>query len=314
MVPVLLALALSADPAVSAPSTAPAERAAAAADTVTFRYAWPAGFTAAVEYRSVKVRDGKLAGELSLRSELQAVDRGDERVIGFRGWTGSAAADPLVAASGRIEWVVGRDGAFRRLEGMEEALEALRSLTKGLETHAPGAAARLEKMAPAALTKDASETWAMLVQFWNGESLDVGEDYESDSTVPVAVVPGERVRLLARIKVQRRLPCPGARGACVEVTMRSQPDAEDVARILRRLLGELTAGSAQLAQLVGALGEASAATEYALVTDPATLIPYRLTKVRTITVAAASGPPAGTAAATTQRRDETTWTFSYPGR
>lgn len=82
-----------------------------------------------------------------------------------------------------------------------------------------------------------------------------------------------------------------------------------MARLTKRFLGELGASAAQAA---AALGEMAAATEYVLVTDPATLVPYRLAKVRNVTVTAAgvAAAPAGAPAAV--GRDETTWTFSLP--
>jgi hypothetical protein len=204
---------------------------------------------------------------------------------------------------------VTRQGAFARIEGTEPALQAIRASMKEVKGAPPDALARLEKLAPAAFIKDASETWSLLVQFWSGNDLEVGEDYLSDSVVPVPAVPGETVRIQTAVRVRRRLPCPGGAGACVEAWMRNEPDPQDVTRLAKRLVEEL---GVPLGKLDQALGELSAVNEAVLITDPARLLPYRLEKTRTVTVA--PGPEAPQEAKPVTGRDTTVWTFTYPAK
>lgn len=299
-----LALALAAVPAAGA---APAR--AVAPDTVSFRFGWPDALAAEVETTRTRTRPGRPSTAHTLKGRLETEVRGAERRVGFRGWRlaggqpAPAGLDPLIGAAGQITTVTTRAGAFVRVEGMEAALAALRATTKDAPAEARPMLDKLQQLAPAMLTKDASELWAVLVQLWDGKDLDVGEDYEMDSRLPVTVLPGETVRVVTRLRVERRLTCPGG-GSCVEVGMRSEPDAKDVERVAKRLFAELSVP----AQATAMLGEMSAVTEVALVTEPARLVPHRMAKVRKMRVASAPGaapqPPA-------EGRDASVYTFTY---
>ncbi len=278
-------------------------------DSVTFRFAWPDPLAAEVQYRRSRQRTGRPLTETSLRGRLLAQTRGSEIRVGYRDWRSvdGVPLDPLVEAAGWVETVVTPGGAFVRMDGIEPALEAMRATMQSAPPEARPMLERLEKMAPALLAKEGSETWSMLVQFWHGNDLDVGEDYQSDSEMPVAVVPGEKVRLRARIRVERRLACASGGGSCVEARMRSEPDPQDVARVMKRIVGELGLPAAQLQQV---LGEMAAVTEVVLVTEPARLIPHRLEKTRTVRVAPGLGAPKGVSPV--EGRDTSVWTFTYP--
>ena len=165
---------------------------------------------------------------------------------------------------------------------------------------------RLERMAPAMLAKEASEFWSGLVQFWEGNDLTVGDDYQSDSRAPVGALPGESVHLHTYVVVKRRLPCPGGGGQCVEVWMRSQADADDIERVTRRFVSELGFPEQQV---TATLGEMAGSTEVTLVTEPGRLVPHRLTRTRAVRVAPAADAPKD--AKPVDRRDESTWTFRY---
>lgn len=296
-------LALSATLALGLAATA------AAADSVTFRFDWPDALVAQVEATRTRTGPGRAPIANTLRGRLEAEVRGAERRVGFRDWRlvgpeTAAGLDPLVAAVGRITTVTTRSGAFTRVEGIEPALETMRALWRDARPEARPTLERLEQLAPAMLTKEASELWAMLVELWDGKVLDVGDEYEIESRVPVAVLPGEAVRVVARVRVERRLACPGG-GSCVEARMRSEPDGKDLERMAKRLFAELKLP----AQVSAMLGELSAVTEIVLVTEPARLVPHRLEKVRTMRSARSAGSPAEAAAG--ERRDATVYTFTY---
>jgi hypothetical protein len=280
--------------------------AGAPADTVAFHFAWPEGLSASVEYRRSRSRAGQKPAELTLRSRLGTERRGDELRVAFTGWTGPGALDPLVEAGGSLVTVVSPGGKFIRVDGMKPALEALHEKLASTPGATPEMVGRIEKMAPALLTKDVSETWSLLVQVWNGQSFDVGERYENDSEVPVPALSGEKVRIHGEFEVARRLPCPGGKGSCVEARMRSVPDPEDVARIVKRFIGELGLPAEQANQM---LGDMSAVNEAVLVTDPARLVPYRLEKSSTTTVRPGAG--AGKDAKPLTGKDTTVYVFTY---
>jgi hypothetical protein len=184
-------------------------------------------------------------------------------------------------------------------------VEALRARLGPLYEQQPDLVARVERMAPEMYAKDAAETWGLLVQAWRGRTFEVGREYLSDSEVPVPTLSGAKVRIHATFRVARRLRCPSG-GACVEARMRSEPDSHDIARAVKRLVGEMRL---PVAEAERTLGEMPVAVDVALVTDPATLAPYRLELTRTTRAPPKSDGPDG--AKPLDGKDVTVYTFVY---
>ncbi|HET8539520.1 MAG TPA: hypothetical protein VFL83_06580 [Anaeromyxobacter sp.] len=115
-------------------------------------------------------------------------------------------------------------------------------------------------------------------------------------------LPGSTVRIRVEARAARWLDCPGPRkGRCVELTMRSRPDREDVARVLAALMEKL---GAPRQAVQGALGELATTMDATVVTEPSTLVPHRVEVKRTTDVTG----PAGEALS---RVDEQRWTYAY---
>jgi hypothetical protein len=302
MLALTLALGLAATPA------SPAK------ETVTFRFAWPESLAADVTHTRSKTRPGRPAEEISLRGRLTTELRGAELWVGFRDWkpTAPGAAkqlDPLLAAAGKVSTVVTRNGQFVRAEGIPQAVEAMRAQFREAPAEARPALERLEKMAPAMMTKEARETWSMLVEFWNGQEYELDEANELDGASPILALPGEQIRIVTRFQIDRRLPCPGRGGGCVQVRLRSQPDAKDVERVTKRFIAELGLPEAQVSSL---MGEMAMTTDVVVVTDPTNLVPYRFEKTRTTRIS--PGPNAPADAKPMEGRDVSVWTFTYGSR
>jgi hypothetical protein len=181
----------------------------------------------------------------------------------------------------------------------EDALKQM----PGLEKVPAQARQQLLQVAPAAFQKDARDTWGALVGVWAGNDLEIGADYVMEGEAPVAVLPGERVRIDARLRAERRLDCPGTgRPGCLELHLRSVPNAEDTDRIVKAFIAKLG-----VTNLPAGLRDLSMVTEVSLVTEPDRLVPHRLEVKRTARAAATNGVKQLHG----ERVDTTTWTYRY---
>jgi hypothetical protein len=133
--------------------------AAAPADTVSFRFAWPESLDASIEYRGSKTRPGGVTREFRLNGRLVARTKGDQIRIRWEDWrsVGGEEPDPLIEAAGRITTVVSRSGEFVRVDDVEPALKAVTAMFDGAPAEARPMLERLAKMGPALLTKGANE-------------------------------------------------------------------------------------------------------------------------------------------------------------
>lgn len=306
MMPTLAALLLSA--ALAAPAPAADPRAADAAPgaprpaTVALRFAWPGGLAADVDYARTRTQTGRDPVALRLKGKLAATARGGKLAVRYHGWTGAEGeAAALIRAAEKVVVVVGEDGRAEAVEGLAESVAALRKLP-GFSEDTPQMRKVLE-LAPGSIEKESRELWAVLVGFWTENDLDVGEPYQMDQEVPVPALPGSSVRLKIEARATRWLDCPGPqKGRCVELTMRSRPDPEDVAKLVTGLMEKLGAPK-QAVQ--GALGELATVTDATLVTEPTTLVPHRLVLERTADLTGPGGE-------TLSRVDEQRWSYAYP--
>lgn len=300
----LACAALLASPArAAAPSrAADAARGAARPKVVALRFAWPRDLSADVRYVRTRTQTGRPESKVDLRGRLVVAARGEDLLVRYRGWTGAQGdLAALLAAGEPVTVVVGEDGRARAIEGVPEAMEAVRKVPP-FSGDTPQAKRGLELL-PASFEKDAQETWAVLVGFWTENDLEVGEAYETESEVPVPAVPGSTVRLRVEARATRWIDCPAPkRGRCVELAMRSEPDREDVQRVVGALMERLGA-PAQAVQ--GALGDLGGVMEATLQTEPSTLVPHRLELRKTFSAAGPGGEP-------NARVDAQTWTFTYP--
>lgn len=273
------------------------------------RFAWPARLEADVEYRRSKLDPSRPERNMAvaLTARLSAVTTGNEVRVAYTEWKGDLGADPyaraLLQSSSHIVTVVSRRGAFLRLEGTDAAEDALKQMP-GLEKIPVQARQQLLRIAPAALQKEAQDAWGALVGVWAGNDLEIGADYVMEGEAPVAVLPGERVRIDTRLRAERRLDCPGTgRPGCLELRLRSVPNAEDTDRIVNTIIAKLG-----VASFPASLSDLSMITEVSLVTESDRLLPHRLEVKRTTRATVANGEKRLQG----ERVDTTTWTYRYP--
>jgi hypothetical protein len=305
--PPLAALACAAFLAAPARAAAPSRAADAAPaaprpKVVALRFAWPRELAADVTYARARTQEGKPAGALELRGKLAVAPRGEDLVVRYQGWAGGDGdAAAVLRASEKVALVVGEDGRVRSVDGVADAVDAMRRLP-GFSGDAPATRKALD-LAPQLVEKEARETWALLVGFWSENDLELSEAYETESEVPVAAVPGATVRIRVEVRATRWVDCPGPKGGrCVELKMRSQADREDAAKVVSALVERL---GAPRDAVKGALGDLAVVTDATVITEPSTLVPHRLEIRKT-------GEATGPGGATISRVDAQTWTYAYP--
>lgn len=298
-----LLAALLALPAHAAdPRAADAKPDAPRPEVVALRYAWPRDLAADVEYARTRTQTGRPTTTVQLRGKLAASPRGKGIAVRYQGWSGAQGeAAAMLRAAERVVLVVGEDGQAQAVEGTREAAGALRKIPP-FDSDAPQVQKALE-LAPASLEKEARELWAVLVGFWNENDLQLGEGYVSESEVPIPALPGSTVRLRIEASAARWVDCPRPEGGrCVELTMRSRPDKEDVQKVVGALMDKLGVPK-QAVQ--GALGELATVMDATIVTEPSSLVPHRVDVKRTSEAAGPGGE-------TMTRVDAQRWTYAYP--
>jgi hypothetical protein len=283
-------------------ATASPSPSAAPRESVALRFAWPADLSADVEYSRSRTQTGRPASELKLRGRLVAAARGQGIAVRYSGWSGAEGeAAAMLRASERLAVVVDASGQAQAVEGIPDAVEALRKIPPFTD-RSPQIAKVLELL-PASLEKDARENWGMLVGTWAGNDLAVGETYESESKVAVPAVPEAKIRIRLSARAVRVAECPGRNGRrCVELWMRSEPDANDVRRVVTALMERF---EAPREAIQGALSQLDVVMEATILSEPSTLVPSRLEVKKSTRLAGPDGKPAS-------REDVQRWTFGYP--
>jgi hypothetical protein len=285
-----LALALA---TLAAPSTAQAG--ARKPEVVALRFAWPEKLESKVTYRSTRTRTGQPARTSLSRFEQLATREGDGWRLTVRdvALEGDLPVPPgadvtpadFVAATEAIVQVVTAEGELSRIEGTE-AVRAL--LAKTLE------AAKVPKeqldraldLGEGAMRAESQETWNLAVGFWIGADLELGERYGLENEAEIPLLPGTTARYQVEFGVARKVPCAAGEKAlrCVEIGLRSVPDPEVLPRVTTALVSRLAGPEPKIPE--GAIEEVAIENELTLVTDPATLVPYRLVWTKAVRVTA----------------------------
>jgi hypothetical protein len=263
---------------------------------VRLRFAWPVPARAKVTYRRTRVRTGRKDGTFTARYETVA-DAGEdgELLVSVRGttWRGdlpvpTALAPEAIRAAERVVQRVRVQGEFAALEGVEALRPVLARVLEDARVP-PEQAERALALALGATRAEAEEIWNLVVGFWSGADLRLGQTYELQSEAELPFVPGTRVPQAVEFGVRRRVPCAAAERAarCVEVVLRSTPDRSALERAAPALLARLRPPDPDPDDAEGAAPGPSPALAaertLVLVTDPATLLPRRVVWTKTVT-------------------------------
>jgi hypothetical protein len=260
-------------------------------DDVTFTFAWPQSLEGSVRLERFTWRTEDesprspptTGGEFALTTTKTA--DGLEVAIVARSLAQLPAAKTpderqrLAALRGERMWVpafvVGPQGIVRRVANAEQHLADHRAM---LESHLGDGAAMPDSWAetlalPEALEAMVTRIWSPLVEEWTGETFRVGEPNvtRGEFAHPLAddkvAEPFEMKRI-----VHRWVPCPGlSERRCVLASLEFEPD-ESQAKILGSFLDTLDMPEGNKMKIISAEDSHTVT----VVTDPATLIPYRL--------------------------------------
>lgn len=321
LLPLLFALlaasAATAGPPIEAVTGAPAAAAPAAPvkrpRDLTLRFAWPRSLEAQVVYRRALVRSGARARTFVARYRERMSRVGDEIRIASSGtrWEGEVLYPPdevraAIRASEAVVQRVGADGAFVALENGDALRPVLQRIYEaaGLsEEEADRAIERVE----AAMVEEAREGWNLAVGFWIGAELDFGRAWEKEQDAPTWLLPSLAVRNRVRMEARRRVPCQASerKARCVELVLHSEPDRSALPALTRAIVEKLSDGEAPLPE--GSVREVGLSTDLTLVTEPATLVPYRLVWRRVVraTIAGDDGPR------DVEDVERTEWSWTY---
>jgi hypothetical protein len=283
---------------------------------VGLRFAWPRSLEARVVYRRVHARTGGADRSFTARYTEKATRDGEEIQIASSGtrWEGEILypADEVKAAIRASEAVVqrvGADGAFVRLvneDALRPVLQRIYEAAGLTDEESEQAIARVE----AAMVEEARAGWNLAVGFWIGASLDFGKAWEKDVDAPVWILPALVVRSRVRMEARRRVPCAASerRARCVELTLHSEPDRASLPALARAIVAKLASEEQPIP--AGGVSEVGLSTDLTLVTEPATLVPWRVVWRRAVraTVSGDEGPRE------LEDVERTEWSWSYVRR
>jgi hypothetical protein len=270
-------------------------------------FAWPKGLQATVEVRQIADKTDQPHVEMTTRCRLAWQPHAKGMLITCREATISpeypgefSSVSNLLRIAAEFDWIVSAKGEFVGLINTDRLVAAMWKLP-GPSTVPPEQRQKVAELSMAANDADARNSWAMLVSAWPGPPMPLGKDIAVPGDLEVPLVPGVPVKGRQSIRAERWLPCPGrAQTRCVELHADTAVDPAGYAETLDRFFKD---------NATRPLGEVIRRADYSrevvLVTDPATLVPYRLSVKTRSTVAYGEGKEA--------RQDvEKVWTFTYP--
>ncbi len=224
-------------------------------------FAWPDGYRARVDLRHEGSRTGRPPTRALVRQRIVTELRGEEIWV-FTRDSQAEGNEPNLGLNLKIGealvYVVSRQGAFLRTEGLEKAVDLLQQGEEGDR-----------EQARASLVRMAAEDWAVTVGVWRGRQLEEGKPQHERIQGSLPLLPGTASDLDVELGLEGRVPCvEGQEPRCVRLRYASSPATK------QGLLDQLQAAVAPEGWVVE---DAAARFEATLVTDPDTLAPYRLT-------------------------------------
>lgn len=284
-------------------------------DTVRLRFAWPIGLAAQVRAHKHRQRTGagtSDSSDVQMAYQLLVQRHARGRLIQLHSFEVPGVAelsDPDFGAEDFAElqermaalmpsMVVDTTGAFvaiERIEAMQREMAALMGDSAGSSDKLnPEARALLDRLrSPEVLTALAEYEWNALVGAWVEADFIVGLLYETEYELPFPLLPGVMLPVVQEFAAVGRVPCneQDTQRRCVELESFVYQDKDAFRGILDRIMSQVApSGETQKIE------DFESETEIRLITEPATLIPYRLsvTKRISLSVRAAAGAPSET--------------------
>jgi hypothetical protein len=324
-----LACRAAAAPPLAATPTAPAAPPAALEEArderpqeprprdLALRFAWPKTLEARVTYRRVASRTGTPERIFTARYTERVTRTADELRIASLGtrWDGevpypAGEVRSAMRASEAVVQRIGADGAFVGLlneDALRPVLQRVYAAAGLSDEEAEEAISQIET----AMVDEAREGWNLAVGFWIGAELDFGKAWEKEVDAPVWLLPSLPVKSRVRMEARRRVPCTGSerKARCVELVLHSEPDRAALPALTRAIVARL-AGEAKTLP-TGEVREVGLASDLTLVTEPDTLLPYRVVWRRAVRATLADDE--GTRELEDVERTEWSWSYLRRG-
>ena len=264
-------------------------------ESVALRFSWPEKLPAEVTYRRTRTRTGKPTSVFSTSFTRTAEKQGGVLRIAERGlkWEGDMPVPQELAeearrASEALVQVVNADGGFVALEGVETLRPVFARMFASMKLPKEQAE-RATLMSERMMQVEAQEMWMLGVGFWNGGELELGERYATQSEAEVPLVPGMTAKYELEFSAQRWVPCVAGQKEprCVELTLRSVPEAAALPRITSALVTRLAGPEVKLP--TEAIQQLAIVNELVLITEPNSLVPHRLVWTKSVSLAMKEG-------------------------
>ncbi len=239
----------------------------AASGPVGLKFAWPENFQSHVLNAHESRRRGAEPTGLIARQRLVAERKGGEiwvftRDLAARG--NEPDLDSIVKINEALVQVVAPDGRFRRAEGLDQALSAIKTTTPDDK-----------ERARQALIRSTAFDWELMVGAWVGERLAPDQVHRRQLKAHVPLLIAVEALLDVEYGLEARVPCSDEETArrCVALSYRARLAPEDRPATIARL--QRTA-SPKPGEPVPE--DVHADLEMLLVTEPDTLVPHRISQ------------------------------------
>ena len=234
--------------------------------TVTPRFGWPDDFHAQVSLDHRTIRDGNRSTRALVRHQLSAERKNGDLWVRVSNIEGEGDEPDLrlnLAIGETLVQVVSRDGAFKRAEGLDQAMAILRRAEGG---ESAGDKAR------ESIRRQVREDWEQTVGAWRGRRLVEGQTAKAEQEAPLSLLPSVLGVMDVEYLYRGRVACEEGQPElrCVELWRRMRPARKSQQEILAQVAAGLPPPQAS------ALRAVTASSEVDLVTEPDTLIPHRL--------------------------------------
>jgi len=277
--------------------------------TVQLRFAWPAGLNGSATFQATeRVSSGASEKQQTVTgtSTFTVKAAGDELIIHQQSPSVTVkSSDPEQTATlqklyevlGKVPlaFVIGRDGSYRRLDGLQKMRSTLLTeLEKGFTETLQGmpAADRQRVIDTLAGAVSAEQLEALFAAQWNREvaqwidaDLEQGEWYELEFSSRVPMFNNAEIPMMAWFRYAGKTQCNAAdkKLSCVVLEMESTADPETIRQAVSDFVSKL-AGT----PLPIAFDNMQSTTSLRIVTEPATLLPYEVsfTETSSVTVSA----------------------------
>lgn len=278
-------------------------------DVTRFRFDWPEGTTLRAEVDRELRRAGGRSKTFHAGYSLETAEEDDGYRIDVtpefdirKTGTNRVRAEDAVAIASVVALptlVVGPEGAFRSVAGVEATREDFRESVRQLDGGALTSrqTGALDPVLDGQyLEARARQYWSLLVGTWAESQLEVGETTtaEVNDSFTFPMIGRREVEMELEITLEERLPCAGrsagpeggSRKGCVRISMKSRPDVETLEASMQQWVDQFAEEKAKNEGINDTpdleVTDVFVRTRFELVTRPATLRPRQFRQKKTV--------------------------------